>query len=642
MDGDSVEPHALDHETLMEALESLSDSIVIYGPDHRPLFINQVHRRRFPTYCAQLDAGATLSEAMASAARRHMPNAPEEKIEAAARSLFQSYLDSKSMNSRAEDGTIVRTTYRMMSSGRRAGISVDISELVKREKELEGRGRELLAANTALMETQNAIRNLLDNADQGFLTVGSDLLVGDQSSAACEKLLGEPPAGKSILALLRSEGAPDAARDMHATLTSVFRDSTESIRELKMELLPDAYNIGERSLKASYKFLADSGRLMLILTDVTETTRLTQEVERERQRLEMFVFVITEGETFTSLVDDYRRFLTEELPVLADQYKTSILSGELYRRLHTHKGLLAQFSFHWSPRCLHDVETALSEGCDWTLEKARAAFGSEKLLEALEHDLAGVATAIGDDASPSASSASLPPKKLKAVSRAAQDILASEEGRSASPQLRKLLRSLADASMIDVKSMLGLHSRGVPALASRLGKEAKPVLVRGDDVCLPPDRYSAFLRSLVHVFRNAVDHGLETPEDRENSGKPEEGVITCDVRNRGAWVDIEIKDDGGGVDRLTLEEKLVEAGSDASRLSLAELVFIQGLSSREAANDVSGRGVGLAAVKHELDLLGGSVVVESAPGEGTLFRFTIPNRQNDSIWDAVPDRKVAS
>jgi two-component system chemotaxis sensor kinase CheA len=645
MDGDSVKSPAPDYATLMEALESLSDSVVIYGPDHRPLFINQVHRRRFPKYCAELDRGATLAEAMAAAARRHMPAAPEEKIEAVAKTLFQNYLDNKSMHSRAEDGTIVRTTYRTMSSGRRAGVSVDISELVKREKELESRSQELLAANAALTDTQSAIRSLLDNADQGFLTVASDLLVGNQFSAACEKLLGESPAGKSILDLLYRDESPDTVHNMHATLTSVFVDSGEFARELKMELLPGAFDINGRSLKAGYKFLADSGRLMIILTDVTETTRLTHEVERQRQRLEMIVFAITEGEAFTSLVDDYRKFLTDELPGLADRFETSIASGDLYRRLHTHKGLLAQFSFHWSPRCLHDVETALSEGSDWTLEAARAAFGSGALLEALELDLAGVAAALGDDASPSAGSAGMPPKKLKAVSRTAQDILASEEGRTASPQLRKLLRSLAQVSMIDVKSMLGLHSRGVPALASRLEKAVTPVRVQGDDVCLPPDRYSAFLRSLVHVFRNAVDHGIESPEDRLSAGKPEEGAITCDVRNHGVWVDIQIGDDGRGVDRSALEDKLIASGrgrSEASGLSLGDLVFIEGLSSRDTANDVSGRGVGLAAVKHELDMLGGSVVVDSAPGEGTFFRFRIPNRQSDSIWDAARGRKAAS
>jgi two-component system, chemotaxis family, sensor kinase CheA len=644
MDGRDATPPALDHATLMEALGSLSDSIVIYGPDHRPLFISEVHRQRFPLFCAQLDSGATIEEAMASAARRHMPDAPEEKVAAAARTLFQSYLDSKSINSRAENGTIVRTTYRLMSNGRRAGVSVDISELVKREKELESRGKELLAANTALIETQNAVRNLLDNADQGFLAIGPDLLVGSQSSAACERLLGGPPAGAAILDLLYPGQSSDGVRNMQAILTSVFLDSADSVRDLKIELLPDAFTVNGRSLKASYKFLADNGRLMLILTDVTETTRLAQEVERERQRLEMIVFAITEGDTFASLIDDYRKFLTEELPAFVDRFEAAIESGELYRKLHTHKGLLAQFSFHWSPRCLHDVETALAEGSGWTRETARAAFGSDVLLEALERDLAGLAAALGDDA-PSSGGARMPANKLKAVSRTAQTILASEEGRSASPQLRKLLHSLAEVSMIDVKSMLGLHSRGVPALAARLDKAAAPVRIEGDDVCLPPDRYSAFLRSLVHVFRNAVDHGLETPEERESAGKAEEGAIVCAVRNRGEWVEIEIKDDGRGIDRAILEEKLLAAGrsqSDVSRLTLAGLVFIQGLSSRDEASDISGRGVGLAAVKHELDVLGGSVMVDSSAGEGTLFRFRFPNRQSETGWDAVPERKVAS
>jgi signal transduction histidine kinase/CheY-like chemotaxis protein len=149
MGDDGSGSRVLDHATLMEALDSLSDSVVIYGRDHRRLFINQAHRQRFPLFCAQLDAGATLSEAMAGAARRHMPDAPEDRVADVARSLFQSYLENKSIHSRAENGVVVRTTYRTMSSGLRAGISVDISELVRREKELEKRGKELEEARKA-------------------------------------------------------------------------------------------------------------------------------------------------------------------------------------------------------------------------------------------------------------------------------------------------------------------------------------------------------------------------------------------------------------------------------------------------------------------------------------------------------------
>ena len=181
--------------------------------------------------------------------------------------------------------------------------------------------------------------------------------------------------------------------------------------------------------------------------------------------------------------------------------------------------------------------------------------------------------------------------------------------------------------MLDVKAALALHSRGAPALADRVEKQLAPIRVEGADVGLPPERFGEFFRSLVHVFRNAVDHGIEGPEARLQAGKSPDGLIHCDVREEEGCLEILIEDDGAGVDRSTLEAKLAAGGelrSKVESLSLAELVFREGLSSRDAASDISGRGVGLSAVKAELDKLDGSVEVETERGAGTRFRFRLP------------------
>src|SRR5207237_9954221 len=126
-----------------------------------------------------------------------------------------------------------------------------------------------------------------------------------------------------------------------------------------------------KSVRINYKYLAESGRLMLILTDVTETTQLTEAVERERHRLEMIVLAFTEGEAFITLVNDYRKFLTEELPPLIERIAAPETRSDLYRRLHTYKGLLAQFSFHFSPRMVHTFESRLAAETSWTVESSR-------------------------------------------------------------------------------------------------------------------------------------------------------------------------------------------------------------------------------------------------------------------------------
>ncbi len=187
----------------------------------------------------------------------------------------------------------------------RTAIGVEIARRTKEE------------LTRALTESQRAIRDLLDNADQGFLTVEPNLLVGDQSSAACEAILGERPAGKPIIDLLRRNDP--AMRD---TLQSVFRESGDFVRGLKLELLPAAFDLGGKSIKGSYKYLSDRGRLMLVLTDVTQTVQLTEAVERERHYLEMIVLAFTESEAFAGLVNDYQKFLTDGLPRLIERIES--------------------------------------------------------------------------------------------------------------------------------------------------------------------------------------------------------------------------------------------------------------------------------------------------------------------------------
>jgi chemotaxis protein histidine kinase CheA len=177
-----------------------------------------------------------------------------------------------------------------------------------------------------------------------------------------------------------------------------------------------------------------------------------------------------------------------------------------------------------------------------------------------------------------------------------------------------------------VKSALVLHGLGASALAARLDKQLAPIPVEGSDVSLPIERHGAFFRSLVHVFRNAVDHGIETSDERVLAGKPAEGVIRCDIGHQDGKLEILIADDGRGVDRALLEDKLITAGMDAAqarKLSLEDLVFRDGLSSRNTASAISGRGVGLAAVRNELEAIGGAVTVETRPGAGTRFRFRL-------------------
>src|SRR5262249_36613092 len=134
-----------------------------------------------------------------------------------------------------------------------------------------------------------------------------------------------------------------------------------------------------------------------------------------------------------------------------------------------------------------------------------------------------------------------------------------------------------------------------------------------------------------HLVRNAVDHGIESPAQRVNSGKPAHGTVTLDAYHQGNQIVIEVNDDGRGIDRERLTAKAVERGlikpSEALAMDEADvndLIFHPGLSTAEQVTSISGRGVGMDVVKAVLEKLKGSVSIKSTPGKGTTFYLKVP------------------
>jgi two-component system chemotaxis sensor kinase CheA len=184
--------------------------------------------------------------------------------------------------------------------------------------------------------------------------------------------------------------------------------------------------------------------------------------------------------------------------------------------------------------------------------------------------------------------------------------------------------------MIPVDVVLLRLPRLVRDLSSKLGKEVKLNLV-GSDTELDRTVVDALGDPLVHLVRNSLDHGIERPAERQAAGKPRIGQLEIAARHVGRSVVISVKDDGRGLDPKLIARKAVEKGlideAAAGELDMRgaiELLFAPGFSTADAATDVSGRGVGMDAVRAQIRGLGGEVVVESTHGEGTTAQIRLP------------------
>ena len=184
--------------------------------------------------------------------------------------------------------------------------------------------------------------------------------------------------------------------------------------------------------------------------------------------------------------------------------------------------------------------------------------------------------------------------------------------------------------MIPVDVVFLRFPRLIRDLSTKLNKEVKLELI-GSETELDRTVVDALGDPLVHLVRNALDHGLESPEDRIAAGKSRQGTIQIAARHAGGSVIIEVRDDGNGINPQAVAKKALaigmidaDAAANIDMRGAVELLFTSGFSTAETTSDISGRGVGMDAVREKIRQLGGEVVIDSTPGQGTNAQIRLP------------------
>lgn len=184
--------------------------------------------------------------------------------------------------------------------------------------------------------------------------------------------------------------------------------------------------------------------------------------------------------------------------------------------------------------------------------------------------------------------------------------------------------------MVPVETVFNRFPKMVRQLARDLDKKINLEII-GAETELDRTVIDEIGDPLVHLIRNALDHGVESPADRIAAGKPEEGTVTLRAYHSGNHVFIELEDDGAGVNRSRVLKKAIERGIVTEEIAetltdkqVAELILSSGFSTAEKLTDVSGRGVGLDVVKSTIEALGGHISIDSKEGQGSLFQVQLP------------------
>ncbi len=488
--------------------------------------------------------------------------------------------------------------------------------------------RQVAERTADLEERSTAITRLLDNANQGFLTFSTSLSVENEYSQKCLDIFGDMIEGRNVAELLYPDDT-HKREFFEQTIRGIFEEKDEIKTEAILSLLQQEFVINNKAIDVVYK-LIEPHRLMVILTDITDKKNLEQNVERERKTLKMVVSAISNSDEFFELLEDYQTFLAHRDKFVDFTQLPSYNISELYRSIHTYKGLFAQKDFITTPQGLHKVESKLSswlnEGnvSNETLQMMLNKIGFEIWLT---KDIDVLNNILGDDFMDKKATITIDDDTFEKLHDKISELIKNQPDEC--HDLSELLDVIRMLKYKPISDYFGSLPKYVELLGERLEKSLYPMEICDECNLTAGDELRGFAKSLIHVIRNSVDHGIESPEERVEQGKDEHGKILLSIADAGDSIVIEVSDDGRGIDREKLKQKAIAEGlKTASELesdeAVMELLFEEYFSTKEEVSDLSGRGIGLASVRAEVLKIGGSYRVISDNGIGTKFLFYIP------------------
>jgi two-component system, chemotaxis family, sensor kinase CheA len=498
--------------------------------------------------------------------------------------------------------------------------------------------RQRLAERTEqLRQKTSAINAILQNMPQGVLTVEKGGTIHPEHSAYMATIFETKAiANRPLMELVfsRSNLGADALSQVDVVVNSVIGED-EMQYEFNSHLLPTEFDttMGDgrvKSLALSWSPINDDDgtidKLMLCVRDVTELKVLAAAAGQQKRELDIIGQILAiSQEKFSGFMDGTSEFLAENKQIIAEVGATPKgalnpeLVTQLFRNMHTIKGNARTYGLLYLTNLLHEAEQSYDE----LRQNPDAVWDQEKLLK----ELTSVSVAMEEYAhinkvklgrtGPGRRAGV--EKYLMVQKQDIQDALEvmddSVRGndlasmRAAHQRVHHMLEMLGTVRVHD--ALEGIVE-SLPSLAKELSKEAPKISIDDHNVVLRTQIADLMKNVFMHLYRNSMDHGIEPPEERVAKGKPAAGHINLDVSLAGGQLVFKLGDDGAGlalafIQKRAIEKGLIEAGKEASPDEIAQLIFAPGFSTAAAVTEVSGRGVGMDAVKNFVEREGGTI-----------------------------------
>jgi len=482
-----------------------------------------------------------------------------------------------------------------------------VDELNGSYRELEQMNRTLeqkVEARTAELALKNRdMRLVLDNVDQGFINLSPKGVMAAERSAIVSEWFGVSE---------RPQPFWDYITHFSRSFAVAFRLAWSQIEDGFMPLevclsqMPEQLSQANRTWSFRYLPFYRDGELeglLMVVADVTDRLAREREEAEHGELMQGFKKLMLDRSGFTNFLQEASIMVAQ----IVSPSATADLPG-LKRTLHTLKGNAGVMGLTVVARLCHLLETQLAEEASMT-QRTLAELRSRWMAIT-----AHVATFVGTSG-----------QRMIEVPEIEYAALISRL--STTDRQSEVLKQLLSWQLEPAQKALLRLGEQAKSLARRLGKGDIDLEVGGEDVRLDPQQWAPFFQELVHVVRNAVDHGLEASGERQALGKPSHGSLSLKAKVEGDVLSFEVTDDGRGIDWGSIADKAKARGlPHATQAELLDALCADGLTTRGSASDVSGRGVGMASFRARVRALQGRLEVRSAKGVGTSWfvRFGWP------------------
>lgn len=482
------------------------------------------------------------------------------------------------------------------------GIQARDTELESHRENLE----KLVDERTAELTARNqAMRVVLDNVEEGLATVRLDGSLETETSRAFADWFGAPEEGSRLHSHLEKI-SPKVGEMTEVAWDCVAEDMLPW--EMCLEQMPSELVNDGRHYHLAYRGVVNQGDelegALLIATDITEELARQKREAAQQEMLGVLSHLAEDRSGFVEFMEEVTRLVNHT------RERQDMGVTELMRTVHTIKGNCNLFGVSLVANAAHELEAFIVDHDQVPEDEA-----FETLFREFEAFQARVAPLVSDAEG-----------ALDVSERDLEQLTAAIERGASSQELKAQIESLRFEPAEKRLARLGERAT---TLAKRLGKGELSVVVDAADARLPAEGWSQFFGAMVHAIRNAIDHGIETPSEREELGKAGAPTLTLRFKTSPTSYCVELEDNGRGVNWDALAKKAAKigmrAGTQAERMAV---LFADGVSSRDNATDQSGRGVGMAALKQAAEDLQGSIEVVSQAGKGTTLRFVLPKAQS--------------